>query len=175
MTVLPLVAAAVWPTHHDWTMGQAKSRIVGVLCPGPPNSRASSLAGEVQSLDGFGGGAGGGYHSEEDSDEEELTAPSCCHITGGVLRSAYSPAGGVVDEGRASSETHMVVVRGRHQKSGEAAAGEGHRSTKLVTIAPPPRVHVAHASIENDLNDAQVLFSREVQILRHQCGHHRVR
>jgi len=155
MTVLPL--AAVWTCHRhhadDW-MGQAKSRIIGVLCPGPSNGRDSRCsAAEVQSLDGFG----------DSEDEDADLAASCCRISDG-LRTGYSAAAGD-DVGLA--ETQMVVVHDRQ------TAGEAGRATRLVTIAP--RVHVAHASVDNDCNDSEVLFSREIQILRHQCGHHRVR
>jgi len=136
-------------------MGQAKSRIVGVLCPGPSNGRDSRSSAEVQSLDGF------SYSGDDDAD----LAASCCRISGGGgVRTGYAAAAGD-DVGLA--ETQMVVVRDR-QTSGDAG-----RATRLVTIAP--RVHVAHASVDNDCNDSEVLFSREIQILRHQCGHHRVR
>jgi len=155
MTVLQLVAT-VWALHHhqhaDDSMGQAKSRIIDVLCPGPSDGRDSGSSADIQSLDGFG-------YSE---DEDELAA-SCCRLTGGV-RAGYSATAGD-DVGPA--ETQMVVMRGR-QKSADSG-----RATRLVTIAP--RVHVAHASVDSDCNDSEVLFSREIQILRHQCGHHRVR
>lgn len=152
MTVLPPVA--VWAHRHnhvDDPMGQAKSRIIDILCPGPSDDRDSRSSAEVQSLDGF------DYSEDEDA---ELAA-SCCRITGG-LRTGYSAA---ASDDVGLAETQMVVVRNRQ------AAGEAGRATKLVRIAP--RVHVAHASVDSD--DSGVLFSREIQILRHECGHHRVR
>jgi len=155
MTVVPLVA--VWTRHHhphaDDSMGQAKSRIVGVLCPGPSDGRDSRSSAEVQSLDGF------GYSEDEDGE----SAASCCRISSG-MRAGYSPTA-VDDVGLA--ETQMVVLRDR------ASAPDVGCATRLVTIAP--RVHVAQASIDGDCSDSEVLFSREIQILRHQCGNHRVR
>jgi len=132
-------------------MGLAKSRIIGVLCPGPSKDRDSRSSVDAQSLDGYG-------DSEED-DDVELGA-SCCRISGG-MRTGYSPT--AADDGGVA-ETQMVVLRNRHS----ASETEG-RATRLVTTAP--RVHV----VDGDCSDSQVLFSREIQILRHQCGHHRVR
>jgi len=134
-------------------MGQAKSRLINILCPGPSDGHDSRSSAEVQSLDGFG-------YSEDDDVE---LASSCCRITGGV-RPSYSPAAG---DDVGLTDTQMVVVRDRQ------TAGDAGCATRLVTIAP--RFHVAHASVDNDCSDSEVLFSRAVQILRHQCGHHRVR
>jgi len=150
-----LVKSPVAQPHHvDNSMGQTKSRFVGVLCPGPPGGRDSRCSAEEQSLDGF-------AYSEEDDDAESGT--SCCRISGG-LRTGYSaPASDEVGV----ADTQMVVLRDRQ------TSGESGRSTRLVTLAP--RVHVARASLDSDCSDSGMLFSREIQILRHHCGHHRVR
>jgi len=155
MLVLQLLTVWSPPHHHhpDDSMGQTKSRIIGVLCPGPSDGRDSRSSADVQSLDGFG-------YSEDD--DAELAA-SCCRISG-APRQGYSATAGD-DVGLA--ETQMVVLRDRQ------TAAETGRATRLVAIAP--RVHVAHATVDNDCSDSDVLFSREIQILRHQCGHHRVR
>ena len=150
MTVLPL--AGYLTPHADDSMGQAKSRFVDVLCPGPPGSRDSRSSAD-DSFDGF---------VYQEDDDVELAA-SCCRISGG-LRGGYSSA---ASDEVALTDTPMVVLRDRQ------TPGEVGRSTRLVTIAP--RLHVEHAPVDSDCGDSEVLFSREIQIMRHQCGHHRVR
>lgn len=165
MTVLPLAAART--SHsHDCSMGQTKSRIVGSLCPssgGGRDSRSSSNN-DDQSLDGF------GYSEDEDAE----SAAGCCRIGGGLRSgSGYSAAAAGDDVGL--TETQMVVLRDRQTTGGGGGSGDAGRgaATRLVAIAP--RVRVAHASVDSDCADSGVLFSREIQILRHQCGNHRVR
>jgi len=156
MTVLPPPIPHASSADDD-SMGQAKSRLVDVLCPGP----AGGGGHDSRSPDSF------DVYQEEDEDEVDLAA-SCCRLSGGGggPRGGYSPAAGD-DVGLA--DTQMVVLRDR-----QTSAGETGRATRLITIAPP-RLRVAHASVDSDCGDSEVLFSREIQILRHQCGHHRVR
>jgi len=102
------------PTHRaadEDSMGQAKSRFLDVLCPGP--------SGDSRSSDGF-----GAYHEEEDDDEVAL-ATSCCR---GGLRGGYSSA---VGDEIGLAETQMVVLRDR-QTAGES----GRRTTLLPSNYP---------------------------------------